>query len=133
MQKYYNIIMETTAYFIDPDIDYLEWSYHKLHPNILLEQSRNSIIEWANKFKYRLVTNFDEIPKCAHYYEFDLANPIYSQTFTLSHKKVEGKDEKKIEYWGDDRMRMNRYLYVITDKDLDTNICIKEMFLSQQN
>ena len=54
--------METTSYFIDPNIDYLELSYHKLHPNIQLEQSRNAVIKWANKFKHKLVTKFDEIP-----------------------------------------------------------------------
>ena len=125
--------MEPTAHFIDPDIDYLEWSYHKLHPNILLEQSRNAIIEWANKFKHNLVTNFDDISKNASYYEFDLNSKMYSQTFTLSHKKVEGKDEKRIEYWGDDTIHMNRYLYVVTDKDLDSEIFFNEMCPLQQN
>ena len=119
--------METTSYFIDPNIDYLELSYHKLHPNIQLEQSRNAVIEWANKFKHKLVTKFDEIPNNAYYYEFDLINPIYSQTFILSYKKIVGKDEKKVEYWGDDRIRMNRYLYVVTDKNLDTKIFLNEL------
>jgi len=122
--------METTAHFIDPDIDYLEWSYHKLHPNILLEQSRNAIIDWANKFKHKLVTNFDDIPKNAHYYEFDLNNPIYMQTFTISHKKMKGSDEQKIEYWGDDKIRMNRYLYVVTDEYLEAEIYFNEIALS---
>jgi hypothetical protein len=125
--------METTAHFIDPNIDYLEWSYHKLHPNVILEQSRNAIIEWANKFKHKLVTNFDNISKNASYYEFDLNKPMYLQTFTLSHKKVEGKDEKKIEYWGDDTIHINRYLYVVTDKELDSEIYFNEMFQLQQN
>jgi len=125
--------MQTTAHFIDPEIDYLEWSYHKLHPNIILEQSRNAIIDWANKFKHKLANNFDDIPKNAHYYEFDLKNPILAQTFTLSHKKEEGKDKKRIEYWGDDRIHINRYLYVVTDKDLDSEIYFNETFLLQQN
>jgi len=119
--------MNTTTHFIDPEMNYLERSHHKIHPNIKREQLRNAIIEWANKFNHKLVNNIHDISENTEYYEFDLKSPIYLQTFILSDKKKAGQ-KTNIEYWGNDNIRLSRYLYLVTDKDLDPNIFFNDTY-----